>query len=89
MTPNENQRKVIFEQRRELMTDTNLAETIADMRRQAIDDIFAAHIPEKSYAEQWDLKGLQRPCTSSSMSTFRPKRGRKKKASARRTCMNA
>ena len=52
------QRKVIFEQRRELMTDADLAETVADMRRQTVDDIFAAHIPEKSYAEQWDLKGL-------------------------------
>jgi len=40
------------------MTDADLAETVADMRRQAVDDIFAAHIPEKSYAEQWDLKGL-------------------------------
>jgi preprotein translocase subunit SecA len=53
------QRKVIFEQRRELMTDTDLAETVADMRRHAVDDIFAAHIPEKSYAEQWDLEGLK------------------------------
>jgi len=52
------QRKVIFEQRRELMTDTDLNETIADMRQQVVEDLVAKHIPEKSYAEQWDIEGL-------------------------------
>jgi preprotein translocase subunit SecA len=28
------------------------------MRHQVIDDLFAAHIPEKSYPEQWDIEGL-------------------------------
>ncbi|MFD0986188.1 preprotein translocase subunit SecA [Methyloligella solikamskensis] len=52
------QRKVIFEQRRELMTETDLNETISDMRQQVVEDIVAKHIPEKSYAEQWDIEGL-------------------------------
>jgi preprotein translocase subunit SecA len=53
------QRKAIFEQRRELLSDADLSDTIADMRHQVIDDLFAAHVPEKSYAEQWDIEGLQ------------------------------
>ncbi len=53
------QRKAIFEQRRELMTDTDIGETIADMRHHVIGDLIANHVPEKSYAEQWDVAGLR------------------------------
>jgi preprotein translocase subunit SecA len=53
------QRKAIFEQRRELLGDADLGETIADMRRQVVDDLVAEHIPEKSYVEQWDLAVLR------------------------------
>ncbi|MFO7478824.1 MAG: preprotein translocase subunit SecA, partial [Methyloceanibacter sp.] len=53
------QRKAIFEQRRELLSDADLSETIADMRQQVIYDQFTIHIPEKSYAEQWDVEGLK------------------------------
>ncbi|GFO82186.1 MAG: hypothetical protein A49_18130 [Methyloceanibacter sp.] len=53
------QRKAIFEQRRELLADTDLNETIAEMRRQVVDDLVAEAIPEKSYPEQWNLDGLK------------------------------
>jgi preprotein translocase subunit SecA len=53
------QRKAIFEQRRELLTDADLSETVADMRRHVVDDLINASIPEKSYAEQWDVATLQ------------------------------
>ncbi|WP_350335425.1 preprotein translocase subunit SecA [Coralliovum pocilloporae] len=53
------QRKVIFEQRLELMSDENTAETIADMREEVIEDMVQKHIPEKAYAEQWDTEGLK------------------------------
>jgi preprotein translocase subunit SecA len=53
------QRKAIFEQRRELMSDADLGETIADMRRQVVDDLVAANIPEKSFAEQWNAAALR------------------------------
>ena len=53
------QRKVIFEQRLELMEDADLSEAITDMRHQVIDELVAVHIPEKAYAEQWDSAGLQ------------------------------
>ena len=53
------QRKVIFEQRIELMDGENLSETVAEMRQDVIDDLVAKHIPETAYAEQWDAAGLK------------------------------
>ena len=53
------QRKAIFEQRLELMTDADIGDTIADMRHHVIGDLVAKHIPEKSFAEQWDVDGLK------------------------------
>ncbi|KAB2957635.1 MAG: preprotein translocase subunit SecA [Rhizobiaceae bacterium] len=52
------QRKVVFEQRLELMDGENLSETIAEMRADVIDDLVARHMPENAYAEQWDTAGL-------------------------------
>lgn len=52
------QRKVVFEQRVELMDGEAIADTVADMRHDVIDDIVARHIPEKAYPEQWDTDGL-------------------------------
>src|SRR3954453_784036 len=53
------QRKVIFEQRLELMRDETVDETIADMRHAVIDDLVAKHVPENAYPEQWDTAGLK------------------------------
>ena len=52
------QRKVIFEQRLDLMRDEAVDETIADMRHSVIDELVAKHIPANAYAEQWDVAGL-------------------------------
>ncbi len=52
------QRKVIFEQRLDLMRDENVDETVADMRHAVIDEMVAKHIPAAAYAEQWDVPGL-------------------------------
>ncbi|BCJ89717.1 protein translocase subunit SecA [Terrihabitans soli] len=52
------QRKVIFEQRLELLEEGDLAETVVDMRHGVIDDMVSAHIPPNAYAEQWDAAGL-------------------------------
>ncbi|BCH64115.1 protein translocase subunit SecA [Agrobacterium vitis] len=57
------QRKVIFEQRVELMDAEDLTETIDDMRHELIDTIVRTHIPEKAYAEQWDVAGLKTAMT--------------------------
>ncbi len=53
------QRKVIFEQRLELMDAEGLSETVAEMREEVIDDLVARYIPENAYAEQWDAVGLK------------------------------
>jgi preprotein translocase subunit SecA len=53
------QRKAIFEQRLELMSDADLGDTVTDMRHQVVDDTLAKYIPEKSFVEQWDVPGLK------------------------------
>lgn len=53
------QRKVVFEQRIELMDGEGLSETIGEMREGVIDEIVAKAIPENAYAEQWDVAGLK------------------------------
>jgi preprotein translocase subunit SecA len=52
------QRKVIFEQRLDLMRDDAVDETVADMRHSVIEELVAKHIPANAYAEQWDIDGL-------------------------------
>ncbi|WP_164661441.1 preprotein translocase subunit SecA [Tropicibacter sp. Alg240-R139] len=52
------QRKVIFNQRREIMSAGDLAEIVSDMREQVIDDLIDHHMPPKTYADQWDTEGL-------------------------------
>ena len=52
------QRKVIYEQRREIMASADVADTIHDMRGDVIEDMVAKAIPANSYFEQWDLAGL-------------------------------
>jgi len=52
------QRKVIFEQRVDLMRDQNVAETVADMRHALVDELVSKHVPAQAYAEQWDVEGL-------------------------------
>lgn len=53
------QRKVVFEQRIELMDGEALQDTVADMRHDVIEDLVARHIPERAYPEQWDTEGLE------------------------------
>ncbi|TGQ19686.1 preprotein translocase subunit SecA [Mesorhizobium sp. M00.F.Ca.ET.217.01.1.1] len=53
------QRKVVFEQRIELMDGEGLSETVAEMREGVIEEIVAKNIPENAYAEQWNVAGLK------------------------------
>jgi preprotein translocase subunit SecA len=53
------QRKVVFDQRIELMKEENVAETVSDMRHAAIEDLVGKHVPENAYPEQWDTPGLK------------------------------
>ena len=54
------QRKVIYEQRIELMEAESVAETVSEMSEEIIDSIVNIHIPPKSYADAWDTEGLQK-----------------------------
>jgi preprotein translocase subunit SecA len=53
------QRKVVFVQRRHMMEQESMADTVVEMRQGVIDDIVANHIPEGVYPEQWDIDGLE------------------------------
>jgi preprotein translocase subunit SecA len=53
------QRKVIFEQRIEMMDAEDVSETIEDMRSEVIEVLVTKHIPERAYAEQWNAAGLR------------------------------
>ena len=52
------QRKVIYEQRRDLMDADDVSETIQDMRENTIDKMVGKCMPEKAYTEQWDINLL-------------------------------
>lgn len=53
------QRKVIYAQRNEVLESDDISENIAFMREGAITDFFHQYVPEESMEEQWDIKGLQ------------------------------
>ncbi|MDR2187881.1 MAG: preprotein translocase subunit SecA [Azonexus sp.] len=53
------QRKVIYQQRNELLESLDISETIDAMRMSVIADIFRSHIPLDSVEEQWDVAGLE------------------------------
>ncbi|MGB0720237.1 MAG: SEC-C metal-binding domain-containing protein, partial [Bdellovibrionales bacterium] len=53
------QRKVIYEQRREIMEATEIGDLVKDMRTGVIEDAVRATIPPGAYAEQWDVEALE------------------------------
>jgi preprotein translocase subunit SecA len=57
------QRHVIFEQRREIMSADDVSDQIADFREEVVESLVARHIPEKAYAEAWDAPGLEAEIT--------------------------
>jgi len=52
------QRKVIYDQRIDLMEAEDVSETLDDMREDVIEELVRRHVPEKAYPEQWDMAGL-------------------------------
>ncbi|MDT6939555.1 preprotein translocase subunit SecA [Brucella pseudogrignonensis] len=53
------QRKVIFEQRLEIMDDEDLTDTVTEMRHEVIEDMVALRIPKDAYAEKWEIAALK------------------------------
>jgi preprotein translocase subunit SecA len=52
------QRKVVYEQRNELMEVDDISESITALRADVVDEIFHSHVPPQSMEEQWDIPGL-------------------------------
>ncbi len=53
------QRKVIYQQRNEILESQSLLETVAGLRRSALTDVVRQHVPAQSLEEQWDLAALE------------------------------
>jgi preprotein translocase subunit SecA len=56
------QRKVVYEQRREIMNARDVAATVADMRSDSISELTARAIPDNALPEQWDIAALHAEC---------------------------
>ncbi|HWS12974.1 MAG TPA: preprotein translocase subunit SecA [Rhodocyclaceae bacterium] len=54
------QRKVIYQQRNELLETQDISETITAMRQGVIHDLFRTYVPADSMEEQWDVSGLEK-----------------------------
>ncbi|WP_374545738.1 preprotein translocase subunit SecA [Rhodoblastus sp.] len=52
------QRKVVFEQRREMMAQDSLEDIITEMRHGVVEDLVSRHVPHDAYPEAWDIAGL-------------------------------
>src|SRR5579885_3024097 len=52
------QRKVVYEQRKEIMAAPDVAQMVTDMRHEVIEEVVTKHIPPNAYPEQWDSAGL-------------------------------
>ncbi|MDF0541586.1 preprotein translocase subunit SecA [Sphingobium sp. H39-3-25] len=53
------QRKVIYEQRSDIMDADTVDDVVIDMRRESVNDIVGASCPAGTYPEQWDVEGLK------------------------------
>ena len=53
------QRKVIFEQRLDIMGQEDVSDVVKDLRQQLINELVTQHIPPTAYAEQWNTEGLK------------------------------
>jgi preprotein translocase subunit SecA len=57
------QRKVIYQQRNEILESTSVADQIANLRKSAMTDVVRTYVPAESVEEQWDLPGLEKVLT--------------------------
>ena len=84
------QRKVVFEQRKEFMAEDSVRETIDDMRHGVIDDIVAAPHPRERLCRAVGRRGLEGRCRAlSSTSTCRSRIGPRRRASPTRRSASA
>jgi preprotein translocase subunit SecA len=53
------QRKVVFDHRIEIMSSDDVSDMVGDMRQQVVNELVSQHIPHNAYAEQWNTAGLK------------------------------
>jgi preprotein translocase subunit SecA len=58
------QRKVIYQQRAELLESTDISETVTAMRGSVLRELVELHLPPGSMEEQWDVPGLEKALAS-------------------------
>jgi preprotein translocase subunit SecA len=56
------QRKVIYEQRREIMTTSDVSETVTGMRHELVENVVDMAVPRGSFTEQWDSALIKTEC---------------------------
>ncbi|HTZ78394.1 MAG TPA: preprotein translocase subunit SecA [Stellaceae bacterium] len=56
------QRKVVYEQRKEIMAEEDAAQMVADMRHEVIENLVARTIPQNALPDQWDVTALHEEC---------------------------
>ena len=54
------QRKVIYAHRNELLDTADVSEVITNLRQGALEELFRRHVPEGTVEEQWDINGLEK-----------------------------
>jgi preprotein translocase subunit SecA len=54
------QRKVIYQQRNDILEADSLTEITANLRKSAMEDVVRTYVPAESLEEQWDLEGLEK-----------------------------
>ena len=54
------QRKVIYAHRNELLDTADVSEVITNLRQGALEEVFRRHVPEGTVEEQWDINGLEK-----------------------------
>ena len=63
------QRQVIYQQRRDLMGEDDISNTIDNIREEVVADVISEYIPPQSLAEQWDVEGLEQALQTEFAST--------------------
>ena len=56
------QRKVIFGQRMDIMASDDIEDIVKDMRYEVITDMVDTYMPPRSYADQWDVEAMAQAC---------------------------
>ena len=54
------QRKVVYQQRLELLKAENILQSVVELREEVVDQLFHQYIPQESMEDEWDVPGLEK-----------------------------